>query len=94
VEAKHSLINNMSHEIYLELKTAVELGHWSSGKILSEAQKVLSIQALISYENKHLQEKDRTAYIHKIEHDACDSSVDNHHDHESHDQERPVKFKI
>ena len=88
MDSVNSLISNMSEEIYLELKTAVELGRWESGNTLSESQRVLSIQALISFENKHLDEKDRTAYIHRPEHDACDNSVGSAIEA----LEQPVKF--
>jgi uncharacterized protein YeaC (DUF1315 family) len=86
----NSLINNISIEIYQELKAAVELGRWQSGNALSESQKSLSIQALIAYENKHLSEKDRTAYIHRPEHEACDSA--NNASLEE-NEERPILFK-
>ena len=86
----NSLINNISVEIYQDLKNAVELGVWQSGVKLSDSQKTLSIQALIAYENKHMQEKERTAYIHKPEHEACESPSDSIDDN----AERPIKFKL
>ena len=85
MDSTNSLISNISEEIYKDLKTAVELGHWESGNSLSNSQKSLSIQALIAYESKYLNEKDRTAYIHRPEHEACDSSSNDN-------EERPVKF--
>lgn len=87
MDSSASLISYISKEIYQELKTAVELGHWASGNALSEAQKKISLQALITYESKHIPEKERTAYIHKPEHEACDSS----HAHKT-EQEQPIKF--
>lgn len=87
MDSSTSLINYISKEIYQELKTAVELGHWASGNVLSEVQKKISLQALIAYESKHVPEKERTAYIHKPEHEACATS-------HAHEQEQPVKFKM
>lgn len=90
MDSTNTLISHISEEIYQELKTAIELGHWQSGTALSEAQKNLTMQALIAYESKHIPETERTAYIYKPEHEACDSS---HHAQDA-EQERPIKFKL
>jgi len=87
VDPVNSLISHISEDIYKELKQSLELGHWPSGVDLTESQKSLSIQALISYENIHLNEVERTAYIHRPEHEACDNANSHLAD------EQPVKFK-
>ncbi len=84
MDATHSLINHISQDIYLEMKTALELGRWQSGNVLTDKQRSIAIQAMIAWEVKHLPEHERTAYIHKPEHEACDSAV--------HHQEQIVKF--
>ncbi len=82
-----TLVKNISEDIYQQLKQALELGRWDSGAQLTESQKSLSIQVLIGYENLYVKEQDRTAFIHRPEHEACDSAVDDS------DVERPVKFR-
>ena len=77
MDAVNSLISNIDNSIYQELKSALELGRWQSGTVLSASQKDLVLQAIIAYEVRHLPEHERTAYIHKPEHEACD------HAHES-----------
>lgn len=46
----------MTFQTYSQLKTAVELGKFPDGKIVSEEQKKLMLEALIIYEQAHLPE--------------------------------------
>lgn len=69
-----SLIDNIDAPIFQELKTALELGRWESGLDISVVQKDIVIQAIIAYENKHLDETERTGYIHKESQTACEST--------------------
>jgi len=85
MDAVNSLISNIDSTIYRDLKTALELGRWQSGNLLSTVQKEIVLQAIISYELRHLPEHERTAYIHTPEHEACD------HAHEP--EEKVLQFK-
>jgi len=85
MDAVNSLISNIDNRIYQEMKTALELGRWQSGALLSASQKEIVLQAIITYEVRHLPEHERTAYIHTSEHEACD------HAHEP--EEKVLQFK-
>lgn len=55
---------DMTPNIYQRLKSAVELGKWPDGRLLSEEQKQISLQAVIAYEIKHnLPEDQRIGFI-------------------------------
>ncbi|GLS84387.1 YeaC family protein [Paraferrimonas haliotis] len=54
----NKVIENMPHEVYLNLKQAVELGKWPDGSLLTEAQKESSMQAIILYQATRLQQTD------------------------------------
>lgn len=57
-------IEGLTPNIYQRLKSAVELGKWSDGRVLSEEQKQISLQALIAYELKNnIPESQRIGYI-------------------------------
>lgn len=53
----------LTPELYNNLKTALELGKWPNGSELSLEQKELCMQALISYEATNLAEEDRVGHI-------------------------------
>lgn len=80
------LINNITPDIYQRLKRAIEIGKWPDGRVLTQQQKELSMQAVISYEHRHLSdESERTGYIdrgHKAQEERCESS----------DQPSPLKW--
>jgi uncharacterized protein YeaC (DUF1315 family) len=59
------LIENMTVEHYLALKEAVELGKWANGDKLTLAQRETCLQAIILYDQLHLPEAERVAYISK-----------------------------
>ncbi len=46
------LIESMTPEVYERLKTAVELGKWPDGTVLSDEQKETSFQAVMAYQAK------------------------------------------
>ena len=56
------LIDNITPEIYQNLKTAVEIGRWPNGVKLTDEQRQTSMQAVIAYEIKHLPAEKRTGY--------------------------------
>lgn len=69
------LIDSITPEIHERLRRAVEIGRWPDGTRLSPEQTELTLQALIAYESRHLQENERVGYIDrgsKAEGAVCD----------------------
>ncbi|MGJ8517417.1 DUF1315 family protein [Carnimonas bestiolae] len=63
------LAGQMTPEIHLALKQAVELRKWPDGRKLSQAQLELCLEAIIKYENTHqFDEQSRTGYIDRSRH--------------------------
>lgn len=62
-----TLISQLNPEIYQNLKTSLELGKWPDGRPLTADQKEICMQAIIAYEHKNLDEKDRTGFIERGE---------------------------
>lgn len=59
----HELIDQITPEIYQNLKQAVELGKWPNGVKLTKEQRQHSIQAVIAWEAKFKTEQERTGYM-------------------------------
>ena len=59
----HSVVGQLTPEIYAGMKRAVETGRWPDGRPVSEAQRAICMEAVISWEAKHLPESERTGYI-------------------------------
>lgn len=57
------MIENITPEIYQNLKLSVELGKWPNGKLLTKEQKETCLQAIIAWEVKNLPEQERTGYM-------------------------------
>lgn len=57
------ILNSMTPEIHSNFKRAIELGKWPNGTALTEQQKETCMEAIISYEQVHLQESERVGYI-------------------------------
>ena len=53
MESIETLIDNLSHEHYLNLKQAIETGRWHTGEKLTLIQRQSAIQALLLYEVKY-----------------------------------------
>jgi hypothetical protein len=68
------LLAGMTPEIHQSLKTAVELGRWPNGERLSKEQVELCLQAVIAWDQAHLPEPERVAYIDrsKLKTSHCD----------------------
>lgn len=65
-------------DIVARLRTAVEIGKWPNGVVLTAEQRQISMQAVIAWEVQNLPETERSGYIHKghkTEDDECDSHV-------------------
>lgn len=58
-----ALIDSLTPELHQTLKTAIELGRWPNGERLSKEQVELCLQAVIAWDNKHLPEAERVAWI-------------------------------
>lgn len=56
-------IENITPEIYQNLKLAVEIGKWPDGRKLTQEQKELTLQALIAWETRNLPEEQRIGYM-------------------------------
>ena len=54
---------NLSPEVYQNLKRALELGKWPDGKTLSPEHRETCMQAIISYEALHVAEEERAGYL-------------------------------
>lgn len=53
-------------EIYERFKTALELGKWPDGRVLTPEQKEICLQAVMMYEaEQDFPESERTGYIDK-----------------------------
>jgi uncharacterized protein len=81
------LIENITPEIHQSLKRAVEIGKWPDGKVLTQQQRALCMEAVISYDNRFLKENERVGYIDrgsKAEGELCDD--------EPKDSHKPLKW--
>ncbi len=59
------LARNLDLQTYERFKTAVELGRWPNGDGVKPEQRELMLQAIILYEQQHLPEDQRTAFLPK-----------------------------
>lgn len=60
---KADMLALMTPEVYENLKSAVELGKWQDGTVLTEEQRSNCMQVVILYETKHLPAEKRTGYM-------------------------------
>ena len=87
------LLNNITPDIYQNLKRSVELGKWPNGERLSDEQKALCMQAVIAYEKKHLPPEQHTGYIETKKHTHCGSETGDVVMGDGADEEKPLNFK-
>lgn len=57
------MIEQITPEIYRNLKQSVELGKWPNGLALTQEQKENCMQAIIAWEAKNLPENERTGFM-------------------------------
>ena len=58
------VIDQMTVETYQRLKTAVEIGKWHNGVVLTAEQRATSMQAVLAYEIQHkLAANQKTGFI-------------------------------
>jgi len=70
------ILKNLTPEIYRRFKTAIEIGKWPDGTMLSEAQRDTCMQAVIAYEHAYIPETERTGYLPKKKQKTCHSEDD------------------
>lgn len=66
-----TLLKSITPDIYQNLKRSLELGKWPDGKLLTEEQRELTMQAVIVYEAQHIAEDQRAGYIDRSKKTAC-----------------------
>ena len=72
------LVRKIDPTIYKNLRTAIALGKWPDGRVLSQEQKETCMEACIYYENKsNVTESDRIGFIDraKVKTTSCASSA-------------------
>ena len=58
-----SVVGQLTPEIYSSMKRAIETGRWPDGRALSDEQRAICMQAVITWEARHLPEEQRTGFI-------------------------------
>jgi uncharacterized protein YeaC (DUF1315 family) len=58
-----SVVNQLTPEIYQNMKRAVETGRWPDGRDVSSQQRAICLQAVIAWEATHLPEQERSGFI-------------------------------
>lgn len=48
------LVDNLSQDMYLRLKSAVETGKWPEGTPVDKAQQASALQITMAYQSRHL----------------------------------------
>ena len=69
------LIETMTPEVHRNLKRAVELGKWPDGRQVTAEQRQNALQAVIAWDQLHLETPERVGFIDKG-HKAGDSCDD------------------
>ena len=59
------LVESLTPDMVSDLKRAIELGKFPDGRVVSEEQKGLMIEATIIYDALKLPEEERTGFIHR-----------------------------
>ncbi len=68
----NQLIAQLTPEVYLRLKTAIEIGKWPNGRVLSKDQKAFCMEAVLRYQTMNLDAQDHSGYMS----DKCASKSD------------------
>ena len=61
----NELVESLTPSMVSDLKQAIELGKFRDGKVVSNEQKELMIEATILYDALKLPEEERTGFIHR-----------------------------
>lgn len=65
--------------MHAALKRAIEIGKWPDGRVLTEEQKALCMEAVIHYDQRFVEEADRVGHIDrgsKAEGEVCGDEAD------------------
>ncbi|CAI3103804.1 hypothetical protein AV645_08705 [Acinetobacter calcoaceticus] len=84
------MLSILNPEIVERLKTAVEIGKWPNGVVLTKEQRETCMQAVIAWELKNLPEEERTGYIDRGKKEEGEVCEDDHHKHEP--EFKPIRF--
>ena len=57
------LVDQLTPEVYENMKRAVETGRWPDGRTVTDEQRQICMQAVITWEAEHLPEDERTGYM-------------------------------
>lgn len=79
----HRIVRNLTADTCLALRRAVEIGRWPDGRELTDEQRRLCMEAVLTWEMEHLPEHERTGYIPPVD---CDSQP-------GREEERPVTLR-
>lgn len=73
------LLQQITPEVYENLKRAVEIGKWPDGRLVTDEQRELCMQAVLAYDLKYLPEEERVGFIDrgsKEDGEVCSDSND------------------
>lgn len=70
------IIDQVTPEIYQELQQVVATGKWLDGRKLTTEQAQLTLQAIIAYEDRYVDENHRTGVIHIDKNNACSNKLE------------------
>ena len=65
-----ALLQMITPEVHARLKTAVEIGKWDDGNVLTREQREWCLQAIIVHEARNLEANQRTGHVERGP-DAC-----------------------
>lgn len=73
-----NLVENMTPEIYRNLKRSVEIGKWPDGSALTPEQRRTALQAVIAWGKLHLPEDEQVGFIDRGDKagDQCDDILE------------------
>ena len=71
-----ALVDTLTPQIHQRLKTAVELGRWPNGERLTPEQVEFCLQAVIAWDQQHLPESERVAWIERGKPTSCHNGDD------------------
>jgi len=87
------LLKSITPEIYQNLRRAVEIGKWPDGRAVTAEQREISMQAVIAYEELHVEASQRTGYIDRGRKQEGEVCSDDHDHYQSPEQEQPLKWQ-
>ncbi len=60
---KDEILSAVTPTIYSQFKTAIEIGKWPDGRVLTSEQKETCMQAIITYEHAYLPKTEHTGFV-------------------------------